>query len=35
MNSGARREKALPGAALGGIAMSILTFSSGNGVAKF
>ena len=34
-SSGAWREEALPGAALGGIAMSILTFSSGNGGAKF
>jgi hypothetical protein len=35
MNSGARSEKALPGAALGGIAMSILTSYNGNSGTKF
>jgi hypothetical protein len=35
MSSGARREEVLPGTALGGIAMSILTFYSGNTGAKF
>jgi hypothetical protein len=35
MSSGARSEEALPGTALGGIAMSILTFYYGDGTAKF
>ena len=35
MSSGARCEKALPGTALGGIAISILTSYYGNGGAKF
>lgn len=35
MSSGARCEEALPGTALGGIAMSILTSYYGNGGAKF
>jgi hypothetical protein len=35
MSSGARCEEALPGTALGGIAMSILTFYYGKSEAKF
>jgi len=35
MSSGARCEEALPGTALGGIAMSILTFYYGKRKAKF
>jgi len=35
MSSGAGCEEALPGAALGGIAMYILTSYTGNGRAKF
>jgi hypothetical protein len=35
MSSGARCEEALPGTALGGIAMSILTFYYGRRKAKF
>jgi hypothetical protein len=35
MRSGAGREEALPGTALGGIAISILTFFSGNRGMKF
>jgi hypothetical protein len=35
MSSGARCEEALPGTALGGIAMSILAFYYGKGKAKF
>jgi hypothetical protein len=35
MSSGARCGEALPGTALGGIAMSILTSYYGNGGAKF
>jgi hypothetical protein len=35
MSSGARCEETLPGAALGGIAMSILISYTGNGGAKF
>jgi hypothetical protein len=35
MSSGARCEEALPGTALGGIAMSILTSYYGDGGAKF
>ena len=35
MSSGARSEKALPGTALEGIAISILTSYYGNGGAKF
>ncbi len=35
MSSGARCEKALPGTALGGIAISILISYYGNGGAEF
>jgi hypothetical protein len=35
MSSGARCEEARPGTALGGMAISILTFYSGKGEAKF